>query len=50
MIKDKRAILPEKPRDSLTKYQVMLDNEFYKAIKTLREMQEWRVDSLQSIN
>ena len=50
MIKDERAILPEKSRDSLAKYQVMLDNELYKAIKTLREMQEWRVSSLQSIN
>jgi hypothetical protein len=50
MVKDKRAILPEKSRDSLAKYQVMLDNEFYKAIKALREMQAWRMDTLQSIN
>lgn len=50
MIKDKRAILPEQSRDSLAKYQVMLDNELYKAIKALREMQAWRVDSLLSIN
>jgi hypothetical protein len=50
MVKDKRAILPEKSRDSLAKYQVMLDNELYKAIKALREMQAWRMNSLQSIN
>ena len=50
MIKDKRAILPEKSRDSLAKYQVMLDNELCKALKTLREQQEWRVNSLQAIN
>lgn len=50
MVKDKRAILPEKSRDSLAKYQVMLDNELYKALKTLREKQEWRVNSLRSIN
>lgn len=50
LVKDKRAILPEKSRDSLAKYQVMIDNEMYKALKTLREQQEWRVNSLQSIN
>lgn len=50
LVKDKRAILPEKSRDSLAKYQVMLDNELYKALKTLREKQEWRVNSLRTIN
>lgn len=49
MIKDKRAILSEKSRDSLAKYQVMLDNELGKALKSLREQQEWRVNSLQAI-
>ncbi|MFA5961033.1 MAG: hypothetical protein WC785_11030 [Tatlockia sp.] len=34
----------------LTKYQVMLDNELYKAIKTLRETQAWRLDALQSVS
>lgn len=33
-------------RDALAKYQVMLDNELYKAIKALRETQAWRLDSL----
>lgn len=50
MVKDKRAILSEKSRDSLAKYQVMLDNELYKAIKALRETQEWRVSTLPAAN
>jgi hypothetical protein len=50
MVKDKRAILSEKSRDGLAKYQVMLDNELYKAIKTLRDTQAWRLDSLQYVN
>lgn len=32
--------------DALAKYQVMLDNELYKAIKALRETQVWRLDAL----
>lgn len=50
MVKDKRAILSEKSRDSLAKYQVMLDNELYKAIKAFREVQAWRIDTLPAAN
>jgi uncharacterized protein YjcR len=50
LIKDKRAILSEKSRDSLAKYQVMLDNELYKVIKALREAQTWRIDMLPAAN
>ncbi len=50
LIRNKRAILPEKARESLAKYQVMLDNELYKAIKALREAQEWRLKCLNSVN
>lgn len=46
-IQNKRAILQQgQLRDALAKYQVMLDNELYKAIKALRETQVWRLDSL----
>ncbi|MDD5579044.1 MAG: hypothetical protein PHY16_07150 [Methylobacter sp.] len=49
MIRNKRAVLQqEQLRDALAKYQVMLDNELYKAIKALRETQIWRLDSLPS--
>jgi hypothetical protein len=50
LIRNKRAILPEKARESLAKYQVMLDNELYKAIKALREAQEWRLKFIPSVN
>ena len=46
-IQNKRAILQQgQLRDALAKYQVMLDNELYKAIKALRETQIWRLDAL----
>jgi hypothetical protein len=44
-VKSKSVILKEKLRDSLCKYQVMLDNELYKAMKALRDAQEWRMNS-----
>lgn len=50
LVRNKRAVLPEKARESLAKYQVMLDNELYKAIKALREAQEWRLKCVPSIN
>jgi hypothetical protein len=45
LVKSKSVILKEKLRDSLCKYQVMLDNELYKAMKALRDAQEWRMQS-----
>ena len=45
LVKSKSVILKEKLRDSLCKYQVMLDNELYKAMKALRDTQEWRMNS-----
>lgn len=49
-VRNKRAIIQQGPlRDALAKYQVMLDNELYKAIKALREAQAWRLDALQAI-
>jgi hypothetical protein len=46
-ISNKRAILQHGLlRDALAKYQIMLDNELYKAIKALRETQAWWLDIL----
>jgi hypothetical protein len=46
-IRNKRAIVQQgQLRDALAKYQVMLDNELYKAMKALRETQVWRLDAL----
>jgi hypothetical protein len=46
LVKSKRSILKEKLRDSLAKYQIMLDNELYKALKALRDTQDWRYKTL----
>ena len=46
LVKSKRSILKEKLRESLAKYQVMLDNELYKALKALRDTQDWRYKTL----
>ena len=46
LVRSKRAILKDKLRDALSKYQVMLDNELYKSIKALREAQDWRFKTL----
>jgi hypothetical protein len=46
LVRSKRVILKDKLRDALSKYQVMLDNELYKATKVLREAQDWRFKSL----
>lgn len=48
MVRSKRAILRGDARDALAKYQVMLDNELYKAFKALREAQEWRMNSIEA--
>ena len=33
----------------LSKYQIMLDNELYKALKALREAQEWRMKAIEAL-
>jgi hypothetical protein len=43
--KDKLSV-PWGRLDMLNKYQAALDNQLYKALKALRETQEWRVESL----
>ena len=49
MVRSERAILMSDEKDTLAKYQVMLDNELYKAMKALREAQEWRMKSIEAI-
>jgi hypothetical protein len=45
---DKLSV-PWQKLDVLSKYQTTLDNQLYKAIKGLREAQEWRVSTLDAI-
>lgn len=49
VVRSKRAILMGDERDILAKYQVMLDNDLYKAMKALREAQEWRMKSIEAV-
>ena len=48
-VQNEGGILKGQIRDSLAKYQVMLDNELYKAIKALRETQAWRLETLEPV-
>lgn len=45
-IKAKRLVLPEDALNLFTRYQTTLDNQIYKALKALREAQEWRLKTL----
>lgn len=49
LVKSKRAILQDKAREAFAKYQIMLDIELYKAVKALREAQEWRLKTLEAL-
>jgi len=35
--------------DVLAKYQTTLDNQFYKAVKALRDAQAWRIQSIEAM-
>jgi hypothetical protein len=47
LVRSERAIPEKETRELLAKYQVMLDNQLYKAMKALREAQEWRLKTLE---
>jgi hypothetical protein len=42
LVRSHRAVLSGDALDTLVKYQVMLDNDIYKALKALREAQASR--------
>lgn len=50
LVKNKRALPAEKCLKTLAKYQVMLDNELYKAMRALREAQDWRMKTLNVVD
>lgn len=49
LVKSKRVILKDTVQEALSRYQIMLDNELYKAIKALKEAQEWRIKTINLI-
>lgn len=47
-VREERSILWGDIRDKLAKYQVQLDNDLLKAVKALREAQEWRLKTIEA--
>ena len=47
-VRAKRLILPADTLELLARYQTTLDNQLYKALKALRETQEWRLKTLEA--
>jgi len=45
LVKYRHSILSD--QDLITRYQTALDNEFHKAIRELREAQEWRLKTIE---
>ncbi|MGD8617401.1 MAG: hypothetical protein PVI91_17345, partial [Gammaproteobacteria bacterium] len=50
LVKAQRAIPSALVRDKLARYQTMLDNGLYKALKALREAQQWRRETIEIEN
>ena len=50
LVTAQRAIPPGEARDKLGRYQAMLDNDLYKAMKALRDAQQWRLASIDVTN
>ena len=44
-----RLVLPPAGLELFTRYQTTLDNQLYKALKALREAQDWRIKTLDSM-
>ena len=45
-LRQRRLILPDEQLEVLSRYQTTLDNQLYKALKALREAQEWRMTTI----
>ena len=45
-VKAKRLVLPDEALEVFSRYQTTLDNQLYKALRALREAQEWRLKTL----
>ncbi len=49
LVRDKELLLPRHQLDLIARYQTTLDNQLYKALKALREAQDWRAQTLDII-
>ena len=50
LVRAQRAIPSGVARDKLARYQTMLDNGLYKALKALREVQQWRLATIEVVD
>lgn len=48
-LKQKRLVLPLDQMQLFARYQTTLDNQLYKALQALRDAQEWRMKSLETV-
>lgn len=47
LVRERSLVLPPGALEVLARYQTMLDNQLYKALRALREAQEWRLRTLE---
>lgn len=47
-VRAKRLVLPEATLEILSRYQTTLDNQLYKALRALREAQDWRLKTIEA--
>ena len=47
-VRSKRVVLPAETLELMARYQTTLDNQLYKALRALREAQEWRLKTLEA--
>lgn len=48
-VRTRAAVLPAGTLEILSRYQTTLDNQLYKALRALREAQEWRLGTLDAV-
>ena len=46
-VRDRGMVLPPEALELLSRYQTTLDNQLYKALRALREVQEWRLKTIE---
>jgi hypothetical protein len=49
-LRQRRLVLPDEQLEVLARYQTTLDNQLYKALRALREVQEWRMKTIDASN
>jgi len=47
-VRARRLVLPDEALEVFSRYQTTLDNQLYKALRALREAQEWRLKTLEA--